>query len=66
MQNNLKDETFSVSHFLHISFCNFSRNFLVQVKSMAGGAGEAERGGFVREVAVLACLEVRIQNLIKF
>ena len=25
---------------------------------MAGGAGEAERGEFVREVAVLACLEV--------
>ena len=25
---------------------------------MAGGAGEAERGEFVREVAVLACIEV--------
>ena len=25
---------------------------------MAGGAGEAERGEFVREAAVLACLEV--------
>jgi len=30
---------------------------LVAVKSMSGGAGEAERGEFVREVAVLACLE---------
>ena len=33
---------------------------------MAGGAGEAERGEFVREVAVLACLEVRIVIFFKF
>ena len=34
---------------------------------MSGGAGEAERGEFVREVAVLACLEVLlpIQTQIK-
>ena len=36
----------------------FVCHFVLQVKSMAGGAGEAERGEFVREVAVLACLEV--------
>ena len=63
MQNNLNNET----HIFDTFPVEISQEIcLVQVKSMAGGAGEAERGEFVREVAVLACLEVSLEIKLGF
>lgn len=58
----LSQGTFGSVHTGNVRCCQYlgkgeEETRLVAVKSMAGGAGEAERGEFVREVAVLACLE---------